>query len=87
MNGGRHPGCVVWQLRSYKNEREKCMRILHIQAQLPSKTGSGVYFTDIIKGLEDRAQQACLYGYYSDSEWDILPKSKQYQVVFMKVFL
>ena len=64
------------------------MRILHIQAQLPSKTGSGVYFTDIIKGLEDRAQQACLYGYYSDSEWgNILPKSKQYQVVFMKVFL
>ena len=28
------------------------MRILHIQAQLPSKTGSGVYFTNIIKGLE-----------------------------------
>ena len=58
------------------------MRILHIQAQLPSKTGSGVYFTNIIKGLEDRAQQACLYGCYSDFEWDILPKDKQYQVVF-----
>ena len=58
------------------------MRILHIQAQLPSKTGSGVYFTNIIKGLEDRAQQACLYGCYSDFEWGILPKDKQYQVVF-----
>jgi len=58
------------------------MRILHIQAQLPSKTGSGVYFTNIIKGLEDRAQQACLYGCYSNFEWDILPKDKQYQVVF-----
>ena len=58
------------------------MRILHIQAQLPSKTGSGVYFTNIIKGLEDRAQQACLYGCYSDFKWDILPKDKQYRVVF-----
>jgi glycosyltransferase involved in cell wall biosynthesis len=58
------------------------MRILHIQAQLPSKTGSGVYFTNMIKGLEDRAGQACLYGCYSDFEWDILPKDQQYQVVF-----
>ena len=58
------------------------MRILHIQAQLPSKTGSGVYFTNIIKGLEDRAQQACLYGCYSDFKWDTLPKDKQYRVVF-----
>ncbi|MBB6444476.1 glycosyltransferase family 4 protein [Bacillus benzoevorans] len=58
------------------------MRILHIQAQLPSKTGSGVYFTNLIKGLENRAQQACLYGYYPDFEWGILPKDKQYQVVF-----
>ena len=58
------------------------MRILHIQAQLPGKTGSGVYFTNIIKGLEGRAGQACLYGCYPDYEWDILPKDKQYQVVF-----
>ena len=58
------------------------MRILHIQAQLPSKTGSGVYFTNIIKGLEDRAEQACLYGCYSDFEWDLLPEDKQIQVVF-----
>ena len=58
------------------------MRILHIQAQLPGKTGSGVYFTNIIKGLEGRAEQACLYGCYPDYEWDILPKDKQYQVVF-----
>ena len=58
------------------------MRILHIQAQLPSKTGSGVYFTNIIKGLEDRAEQACLYGCYSDFEWDLLPEDKQIRVVF-----
>ena len=58
------------------------MRILHIQAQLPSKTGSGVYFSNIIKGLEDRAEQACLYGCYPDFEWELLPKEKQGQVVF-----
>ena len=58
------------------------MRILHIQAQLPGKTGSGVYFTNIIKGLEGRAEQACLYGCYPDYKWGILPKDKQYQVVF-----
>ena len=58
------------------------MRILHIQAQLPSKTGSGVYFSNIIKGLEDRAEQACLYGCYPDFEWELLPKEKQVQVVF-----
>ena len=58
------------------------MRILHIQAQLPSKTGSGVYFSNIITGLEDRAEQACLYGCYPDFEWDLLPKNQQTQVVF-----
>ena len=58
------------------------MNILHIQAQLPSKTGSGVYFTNLIKGLENRAQQACLYGCYPDFEWDILPKDKQYESFF-----
>lgn len=58
------------------------MRILHIQAQLPSKTGSGVYFTNIIKGLEGRAKQACLYGCYPYFEWNILPEERQHQVVF-----
>ena len=60
------------------------MRILHIQAQLPSETGSGVYFTNIIKGLEGRAQQACIYGGYSDYEWEILPEDKQVPSRFSK---
>ena len=64
------------------------MRILHIQAQLPSKTGSGVYFTNIIKGLEDRAEQACLYGCYSDFEWDLLPRISRFKSFFqMKIAL
>lgn len=58
------------------------MKVLHIQAQLPSKTGSGVYFTNIIKELKGHAQQACLYGCHPDFAWGILPKNKQYQVVF-----
>ena len=28
------------------------MRILHVLAQLPIKTGSGVYFTKVIDGLK-----------------------------------
>ena len=60
------------------------MRILHIQAQLPGKTGSGVYFTNLIKGLENHAQQTCLYGCYPDFEWDILPKDKQVPSHFSK---
>ncbi len=28
------------------------MKILHVLAQLPIKTGSGVYFTNVIEGLK-----------------------------------
>ena len=39
------------------------MRILHVLAQLPAKTGSGVYFTNVIEGLEKyKHEQAALYG-------------------------
>ena len=27
------------------------MKVLHVLAQLPVKTGSGVYFTNVIEGL------------------------------------
>lgn len=58
------------------------MRILHIQAQLPSKTGSGVYFTNLIKGLEGKMNQACVYGAYPGYEWETLPKDRQYVLTF-----
>ena len=38
------------------------MRILHVLAQLPIKTGSGVYFTNVIDGLKDfNVEQAAVY--------------------------
>ena len=38
------------------------MRILHVLAQLPIKTGSGVYFTNVIDGLKDfNVEQAAIY--------------------------
>ena len=29
------------------------MKILHVLAQLPIKTGSGVYFTNVIEGIKE----------------------------------
>ena len=38
------------------------MRILHVLAQLPIKTGSGVYFTNVINGLKEfNVEQAAIY--------------------------
>lgn len=38
------------------------MRILHVLAQLPIKTGSGVYFTNVIDGLKEfKVEQAAIY--------------------------
>lgn len=58
------------------------MKILHIQAQLPSKSGSGVYFSNVIKGLKNNHQQACIYGQFADFSYDMLPKDLQYPVTF-----
>lgn len=37
------------------------MKILHVQAQLPAKTGSGVYFSNVIKGFKYKYEQACVF--------------------------
>lgn len=60
------------------------MRILHVLAQLPFKTGSGVYFSNIIEGLKDYEdiEQACIYGTTREYDINILEKSRQYEVVF-----
>lgn len=57
------------------------MKILHILAQLPSKTGSGVYFTNVIKGFHNQ-QNACIYGCYPGFPTPDLPVSQQYPVTF-----
>lgn len=49
------------------------MRILHVLAQLPAKTGSGVYFTNVIEGLEKYThEQAALYGTAPEYNFNIL---------------
>ena len=49
------------------------MRILHVLAQLPAKTGSGVYFTNVIEGLEKyKHEQAALYGTAPEYNFNIL---------------
>lgn len=60
------------------------MKVLHILAQLPMKTGSGVYYTNLIDGLKEYndIDQACLYGTTSEYKINILPETKQYEVIF-----
>ena len=44
------------------------MKVLHVLAQLPIKTGSGVYFTNVIEGLKEYEdiEQACIYAVTDD---------------------
>lgn len=60
------------------------MRILHVLAQLPERTGSGVYFTNVIQELKkyDNVEQACLYGTTKEFDIDILDKNRQFEVNF-----
>lgn len=59
------------------------MRLLHVLAQLPARTGSGVYYSNMIEEFkkydyDQRAIFACQDGYH----WDILDKEHQYAVEF-----
>lgn len=59
------------------------MKILHVLAQLPSKTGSGVYYSNMIEGFKKyNYQQKAIFGYQDDYPWDILDSEDQYPVVF-----
>lgn len=58
------------------------MKILHVIAQLPSKTGSGVYFNNVIKGFSGRYEQACVFGFQDDFYYDNISSDFQYAVEF-----
>ncbi len=59
------------------------MKILHVLAQLPSKTGSGVYYSNMIEGFKRyNYQQKAIFGYQDEYPWDILDSEDQYPVVF-----
>lgn len=57
------------------------MRILHVLAQLPIKTGSGVYFTNVIEGLKNfDVEQAAIYA--TTSEYNFNFVDEKYEVEF-----
>lgn len=57
------------------------MRVLHVLAQLPAKTGSGVYFTNVIEGLKSfNHEQAAVYATTPEYNFNIL--DEVYKVEF-----
>ena len=57
------------------------MRILHVLAQLPIKTGSGVYFTNVIEGLKQYdVKQAAVYAITSEYNFNFV--DEKYEVEF-----
>lgn len=57
------------------------MKILHVLAQLPAKTGSGVYFTNVIEGLKNfDVEQAAIYATTKDYDFNFL--NNVYEVEF-----
>ena len=58
------------------------MRILHCLAQLPMKTGSGVYFDTVLRYMDERGHEnAALYGVQAPFDPD-LPCTETFPVVF-----
>lgn len=59
------------------------MKILHVLAQLPEKTGSGVYFSNMIEGFKKHNhEQKAVFGDQDEYHWDILESKDQYSVTF-----
>ncbi|MDR0490044.1 MAG: glycosyltransferase family 4 protein [Oscillospiraceae bacterium] len=59
------------------------MKILHVIAQLPSKTGSGVYFSSAIEALKKFGhEQAAVFASQDNNCFDILDGAAQYPVLF-----
>ena len=59
------------------------MKILHVLAQLPTRTGSGVYYSNMIQGFKKhKHEQKAIFGNQDGYDWDILEEKDQYPVVF-----
>ncbi|MGO1820075.1 MAG: glycosyltransferase family 4 protein [Senegalia sp. (in: firmicutes)] len=59
------------------------MKLLHVLAQLPSKTGSGVYYSNMIEGFKKyNHEQKALFALEDSYDWDILEKEDQYPLIF-----
>lgn len=59
------------------------MKILHVLAQLPSRTGSGVYFSSMIEGFKKyKHDQKAIFGTQDKYHWNVLESKDQYTVNF-----
>lgn len=58
------------------------MRILHVLAQLPKKTGSGVYFTNTVQYMEKQHENAVVYGVQDGIPIDFAEQTTKYPVEF-----
>lgn len=59
------------------------MRILHVLAQLPAQTGSGVYFQNLIRGLAAYGHsQRAVFARQDGAAFDFLPPAQQYPLEF-----
>lgn len=58
------------------------MKILHVIAQLPKRTGSGVYFKNIVEHMEKFYDNAVIYGYQDNFDIEFENNTVKYPVVF-----
>lgn len=58
------------------------MKILHIIAQLPKQTGSGVYFTNLIQFMQQNHENAAVFGIQDDIKLNLDESIKTYPVEF-----
>ncbi len=59
------------------------MKVLHVLAQLPAKTGSGIYYTNIIEGFKSYGYtQKALFATQDGFCFHALPACDQYQLCF-----
>src|SRR5690554_5443095 len=59
------------------------MKILHVLAQLPSRTGSGVYFTNLVENFKRyNYEQKVVFGTQDHFKWDILDDKDIHYVEF-----
>lgn len=60
------------------------MKILHIIAQLPAKTGSGVYFSNLIREFKKHGENYAIYGFDESIGYPFteLPKENCYPIHF-----
>lgn len=59
------------------------MKILHVLAQLPFRTGSGVYFSSLVENFKRyNYEQKVVFGIQDGFGWDILDKQHIYPVEF-----